>query len=169
VRQITLVRPGEEEIVLVTDLLEAETYPAEDLLAAYLARWGIERVFQQVTEVFSLQQLIGSTPEATIFQGAFCMLLYNLIQVVRAQAAAGRPEPCPVESLSSEQIFTDLRRQLIALTELVPPAEVAALFPERVGLEDVTGRLGGSLARAWQPHWVKAVNKKPRPKEEPAK
>ena len=169
VRRITLIRPGEEEIVLVTDLLEAETYPADDLLAAYLARWGIERVFQQVTEVFSLQQLIGSTPEATVFQGAFCMLLYNLVQVVRAQVAAGRPEPCPVESLSSEQIFTDLRRQLIALTELVPPAEVAALFPERVGLEDVTGRLGGLLARAWQPHWIKAANKKPRPKVAPAK
>jgi hypothetical protein len=169
VRRITLVRPGEEEIVLVTDLLEAETYPADDLLAAYLERWGIERVFQQVTEVFSLQQLIGSTPQATVFQGAFCILLYNLIQVVRAQAAAGRPAPCPVESLSSEQIFTDLRRQLIALTELVPPAEVAALFPERVGREDVMGRLGGLLARAWQPHWIKAVNEQPRPKVAPFK
>jgi hypothetical protein len=169
VRQITLIRPGEEEIVLVTDLLDAAAYPAEDLLTAYLARWGIERTFQQVTEVFSLEQLIGSTPEATVFQASFCMLLYNLIQVVRAQTAAARPEPCPVESLSSEQIFTDLRRQLIALTELVPPTEVAAMFPERVGLEDVLGRLGGLLARAWQPHWIKAVNKKPRPKVAPAK
>jgi Transposase DDE domain len=169
VRRITLIRPGEEEIMLVTDLIEAATYPADDLLAAYLARWGIERVFQQVTEVFALQQLIGSTPQATVFQGAFCLLLYNLIQVVRAQAAATRPAPCPVESLSSEQIFTDLRRQLIALTELVPPAEVAALFPERVGREDVTGRLGGLLARAWQPHWIKAVNKRPRPKVTPVK
>jgi Transposase DDE domain len=169
VRRITLVRPGEEEIVLVTDLLDAATYPAEDLLRAYLARWGIERVFQQVTEVFSLQQLIGSTPRGTIFQGAFCMLLYNITQVVRAHAAAGRPAPCAVESVSSEQIFTDLRRQLIALTELVPAAEVAALFPRRVSREDVMGRLGGLLARAWRPYWIKAVNKKPRPKVAPAK
>jgi hypothetical protein len=169
VRRITLVRPGEEEIVLVSDLLDAEAYPAEDLLGVYLARWGIERVFQQVTEVFALQQLIGSTPRATIFQGVFCMLLYNLIQVVRAQVAAGRPAPCPVESLSSEQIFTDLQRQLIALNELVPPADVAALFPPVVRREDVTGRLGGLLARAWQPYWIKAGNKKPRPKVAPVK
>lgn len=169
VRRIALVRPGEEEIVLVTDLLDGGTYPAEDLLAVYLARWGIERVFQQVTEVFALQRLIGSTPRATIFQGAFCLLLYNLIQVVRAETAATRPAPCPVESLSSEQIFTDLRRQLVALTELVPPAGVAALFPERVSREDVTGRLGGLLARAWRPYWTKAVNNKPRPKVAPAK
>ena len=43
VRQITLHRPGEEDILLVTDLRDAESYPAEDLLALYLARWGIER------------------------------------------------------------------------------------------------------------------------------
>jgi len=169
VRRITLVRPGEEDIVLVTDLLDAEADPAEDLLSVYLARWGIERVFQQVTEVFSLQQLIGSTPRATIFQGAFCMLLYNLIQVVRAETAAGRPAPCPVESLSCEQIFTDLRRQLVALTELVPPTDVAALFPERISRDDVAGRLGGLLARAWRPYWIKAVNKKSRPKRALAK
>jgi hypothetical protein len=164
VRRITLVRPGAEEIVVVTDLLEAESYPAADLLSVYLARWGIERVFQQVTEVFHLQQLIGSTPQATVFQGAFCMLLYNLIQVVRAHVAAGRPAPCPAESLSSEQIFTDLQRQLIALSELVPPAEVASLFPPTVRRGDVTGRFGALLERAWQPHWIKAANTKPRPK-----
>src|SRR3954452_5071393 len=97
------------------------------------------------------------------------MLLDNLIRVERARTAAGRPAPCPAESLSCEPIFTDLRRQLIALTELVPPAGVAALLPGRVSREDVTGRLGGLLARAWQPSWIKAVNKKPRPKMAPAK
>jgi hypothetical protein len=165
VRQITLVRPGEEDVVVVTDLLEAAASPAEDLLAVYLARWGIERTFQQVTEVFQLQQLIGSTPQATVFQGAFCLLLYNLIQVVRAHVAAGRPAPCPVESVSSEQIFTDLQRDLIALTEVVSPGEVASLFPPGVTREDVSGRLGALLERAWEPHWIKAVNKKPRAKE----
>jgi hypothetical protein len=42
VRQIHLVRPGEEEISLVTDLLDERTYPAEDLLLVYLQRWKIE-------------------------------------------------------------------------------------------------------------------------------
>jgi hypothetical protein len=36
-----------------------------------LQRWGIEQVFQKVTEVFHLQGLIGGTPKATIFQFAF--------------------------------------------------------------------------------------------------
>ena len=52
---------------LVTDLLDGEMFPASDLLDAYLLRWEIERVFQQITEVFSLESLIGSTPEAVVF------------------------------------------------------------------------------------------------------
>jgi hypothetical protein len=83
VRRITLERSGEESIILVTDLLESEKYPANDLLALYLLRWGIERVFQKITEVFHLEHLIGTTPEGTLFQLAFCLLLYNVLQVVR--------------------------------------------------------------------------------------
>lgn len=84
VRRITRERAGEEPVILVTDLLDADRYPANDLLDAYLQRWGIERVFQVITEVFALQHLIGTTPQGTLFQLAFCLLLYNLIQLVRA-------------------------------------------------------------------------------------
>lgn len=83
VRRITLHRPGEETVVLFTDLLDEKAYPAEDLLALYLARWTIERVFQQITAVFDLRRLIGTAPKGTLFQLAFCLLLYNQIQVVR--------------------------------------------------------------------------------------
>jgi hypothetical protein len=41
-RRITLLRPGEETIVLMTDLLCDNAYPAAELLEAYLARWRIE-------------------------------------------------------------------------------------------------------------------------------
>ena len=94
-RLITLERPAAEAICLVTDLLDGERYPAADLLAGgslYRLRWGIEEVFQQVTEVFHLQALIGTTPQGTVFQFAFCLLLYNLLQVVRqAQCPAALP------------------------------------------------------------------------------
>jgi hypothetical protein len=45
-RRLTLYRPGEEPIILLTDLLDAPRFPAADLLDLYLARWSIERVFQ---------------------------------------------------------------------------------------------------------------------------
>jgi len=84
-----LLRP-QDDVILVTDLLDADAYPAQDLLWLYSERWGIERMFQQVTEVFGLQGLIGGTPQACIFQFAFCLLLYNMIQVVRGYLAAGQ-------------------------------------------------------------------------------
>ena len=35
VRRIALVRPGEEDIVLLTDLLDPKKYPAADLFSLY--------------------------------------------------------------------------------------------------------------------------------------
>ena len=49
-----------DELILITDLTNANKYPADDLLELYLQRWTIEKVFQQVTEVFCLDSLIGS-------------------------------------------------------------------------------------------------------------
>src|SRR5258708_7760985 len=64
-RGIVVERPGDEAVIVATDLLDAQTYPAEDLLAVHDDRWQIETVFQQITEVFELQRLIGCTPQAT--------------------------------------------------------------------------------------------------------
>src|SRR4029453_7669229 len=144
-------------------LLEAERYPAADLLTVYLARWGIERVFQQITEVFALQHLIGSTPQATVFQAAFCLVLYNMVQVVRGYIAAARPQPGPAERLSAEQIFYDVQRELTAVSVLLPPPLIAAEYGEARSAEQLRQHLHSVLASVWTPRWRKAMNKKPRP------
>ncbi len=82
-RRLRLHRPNAPALVVVTDLLDAQAYPAADLLATYRRRWGIEQLFQRVTEVFDLRHLIGTTPAATVFQAAWCFLLANVIQTVR--------------------------------------------------------------------------------------
>jgi Transposase DDE domain len=96
VRRIWLERPGAEAVVLVTDLLEAALYPARDLLAVYLERWQIETVFQKITEVFELRHLIDCTPQATVFQASLCLVMYNVLQVLRSYAAVNAPEPVAV-------------------------------------------------------------------------
>jgi hypothetical protein len=169
VRRITLLRPGEEAVILVTDLLDAAAFPAADLLAVYLARWGIERVFQQITEVFSLRRLIGSTPQATVFQAAFCLLLYNMAQVVRGYIAAAQPAPCPVESLSAEQIFGDVERELISVTTLLPAPMVAAWYAEELTVEMLRGRLQERLGVVWSERWRKAPAPKARAPRKRAK
>ena len=158
VRRLTLSRPGEEAIILLTDLLDAQQFPANDLLALYLARWGIERVFQQITEVFHLQALIGTTPQGTVFQLGFCLLLYNLVQVVRAYVATAQARP--VETISTELLFDDVHRQLVALTELVPPALLEPLFVSVPSAECLGEQLHALLATVWTPRWLKAPAKK---------
>jgi hypothetical protein len=162
VRQITLERRP-EALLLVTDLTDAVAYPAAALLGLYRRRWGVEQVFQQVTEVFGLARFIGSTPEATVFQAAFCLTLYNLIQVVRGHLAAGRPGTGPVEGVSTEKVFADVREELVALHKLVSVGVVAALVPRGLAAAAVRSRLAALLAAAWRPRYAKAVNKKPRP------
>jgi Transposase DDE domain len=167
VRQITLERPDEEAIILVTDLLDADRYAATDLLSLYLARWGIERMFQKVTEVFGLQELIGGTPQATIFQFAFCMVLYNLIQVVRGYVA--QAEQRAIETISTEKLFEDVTEQLMALNTLIDTKTIVDLFAEPPALAEMQKRLQTLLADVWQDRWLKAPSRKRNPQAKKGK
>ena len=158
VRRITLSRSGEDDIILVTDLLDADSYPATDLLDVYLLRWGIERVFQQVTEVFHLKRLISSTPQGTIFQCAFCLLLYNVIQVVRGYVArAQRRRP---ETISAEMLFYDVHRELTSLSVLADRAAIIEYFQPPSDALELRSQLEWLLEDAWQDYWIKSPKKK---------
>lgn len=159
VRQITLQRPGEADVAIVTDLLDAELYPAAELLEHYLQRWGIEQVFQKVTEVFHLQSLIGSTPKATIFQFAFCLVLYNLVQLIRGYVAAHQERPS--ETISIENLFLDVHRHLTAWSVL-RQSGVPLEIPAAPDLTALAARLHALLASQWSDRWLKAVNRKRR-------
>jgi hypothetical protein len=161
VRQITLQRSDAPAVVLITDLLDADLYPARDLLALYLQRWGIEQVFQKVTEVFHLQGLIGSTPKATIFQFAFCLLLYNLIQVVRGYIAAHQQRQ--TETISLENLFGDVHRQLTAWSVLEAAGLPLSVIPVAPDVSTLAARLHKLLGNQWTDRWIKATNKRRRP------
>jgi Transposase DDE domain len=160
VRRITLYRPGAETGILLTDWLDVEQYPANDLWVLYLVRWGIERVFQQSTAVFHLQALIGTTPQGTVFQWAFGLLLYNLGQGVRADVATAQARP--VATLSTELLFNDVQRQLGAFTELGPSPQVESLCAPLPSPDSLCEPLPRRLETVWTPRWLKAPAKKPK-------
>lgn len=159
VRQITLVRPSEEDVILVTNLADEQQYPAEQLLALYLDRWEIERVFQKVTEVFHLEKFIGSTPQAAVFQFVLCTLLYNIIELVRRYIAVAQKRPA--RTLSSEMIFRDTHDQMTAAALLLETETVEKLSL-RQSVELVRARLAELLEKPWSELWVKTYNRKPR-------
>lgn len=157
VRRIRLFRPGEEDVILVTDLLSSKTYPATDLLSHYLERWGIERVFQQVTETFGLEGLIGGTPEATIFQFAFCLLLYNVLQTIRGFVA--KHQDRDYETISLENLFRDTREELTAWTVLLRRGVITLEHIPPTTDDKLQKRLNDLLRDEWSDRWIKATNK----------
>ena len=172
VRRISLPRAGEETVLLITDLLDEALHPAADLLATYLMRWQIENAFQQITEVFELRHLIGCTPAATVFQASLCLMMYNVLQVIRGYIAQARPEPTPVDSLSAEMIFQDLHEELVSLHRTLTVTESLAVLDELRPTQEassVRARLQQLLGSVWSPLWQKAVNKKRRPHKPKAK
>lgn len=150
VRRITLQREEGDEVAIVTDLVDPRKYPAKNLLALYRERWGMEQMFQQVTEVFGLEKLIGGRPEATIFQLAFCLLLYNQMQLVRAYVLKHQGEE--IESVSLEQLYIDVRRELIAWAVVVGTIDL----PRR-STGQTQRRLDKLLKNPWSDRWVKAI------------
>jgi Transposase DDE domain len=165
VRRITLFRDnaaGEENIVVQSNLLDRRRYPAADLLGLYRERWGIEQAFQQVTQTFSLEHLIGSSPKATLLQFSFCLLLYNLMQLIRAWVADNGQVLASTVSLF--YLFNDCRKELEAWAYHTDGSwprthRTAAQMRQRLAqlLEDI-----------WDPiRYTKNADKRPRPKPKP--
>lgn len=161
VRRLTLQRTGEEDVIIITSLMDAGVYPGQDLLDVYLQRWSIERVFQQITEVFSLDRLISSSPQGAVFQFALCCLLYNLVILLRGWIAEAQQRP--EQELSSENLFRDMRNEMVACCKLVETERMTdALRPAENGPELET-YLRHRLQNHWSPRWIKARRTTTRP------
>jgi Transposase DDE domain len=153
VRRITKELPDGKEIGVVTDLWDEVKYPAAAMLSTYQSRWGIETVFHQISDVFSLRHLIGTMPKAVLFQLSFCLLLYNTLHGVRAHLAS--PQRCEAKKISNEKLFDDVNRQMVAVDELVDGEELLALLGEVPTAAQLRDCLRAGLRGAWSDRWWK--------------
>jgi hypothetical protein len=154
VRRITKHLPDDHELGVITDLLDEAKYPAEAMLSTYHSRWSLETVFQQITEVFSLKHLIGTQPKAVLFQLSFCLLLYNALQVVRTHLASHQERAAT--KISTEKLFGDVERQMVAVSELVEVKTLLALLGAVPTASEVRTYLRDRLPQAWSDRWWKA-------------
>jgi Transposase DDE domain len=164
-RRITLFRnpsEQEEDVVLLTNLMDRKRYSAADILELYRHRWGIEHVFQQVTQTFSLEHLIGCSPKATLFQFSFCLLLYNLMQVIKAYVADDGKVLASIVSMY--YLFDDVRKELHAWAY-----HTDGTWPRvQRSADQVREHLRTLLRDSWNPiKYTKAADKKPRGKPAP--
>jgi hypothetical protein len=164
VRMITVTRPTGEAFVLVTSLMDADRYPAYDLLILYRRRWGIETMFQRVVQTFDLRHLIGSTPQATIFQAVFCLLLYNIMLIVRDYVADGADKD--PETVSPHLLHADIVDELTAWVKLIGPNATVDVLKGTMfnGPEDFRRYLRRTLGSIWTDRWAKAKTTKRLPR-----
>lgn len=165
VRMITVKRDN-QDLVFITSLVDSKRFPVDDVLDAYLDRWDIENVFQQVTQVFNLKELFSTSPKGMMFQQVYCFLIYNAIHVVKSIIAHHKERP--VQSLSSEMLFRSIREQLIAANQLIANQKLEGLIPEFKDVHTIREFLVGRLADCWSVGWPKA-NWKPRDPSKPTK
>ena len=161
VRRITVSRPGDDDLILITSLLDMDHVPATDLLEAYAARWTIETMFQHVTEVFCLQRLIGGTAQASVFQCGFCLLLFNIIHLLRVHLSIQHDREA--DDISMKNVFDDVQSELTALRVLLPTQRIVSEFCTHSTANQVRRRLQSLLKSNWQDHWLKAPKNQRRP------
>jgi hypothetical protein len=94
-RAIAYQRKGFRPSTLLTSLLDAARYPADELVALYHERWEIELGYDELkTHLLDRQEAIRSrTPEGVRQEIWGIALAYNLVRVERERAAdeAGVP------------------------------------------------------------------------------
>lgn len=160
VRQITVRRDRQEPIIVVTNLLDADSCPAADLLNAYRSRTTIEYMFQRITEVFPLCRLIATTPRGTLFQLSLCLLLYNVLQLVRAYIAHNNGKS--PERVSPKKLLEDVRDQLVGCLVIVGIDSLTACMAKFETVHDMKQFLTETL-HIWTDRWTKAKPHRNRP------
>lgn len=161
-RRIRVRRGTAEELIVVTSFLDADRYPATDLLEVYRERTNIEYVFQRITEIFALRRLIGTSPRATLFQLSLCLVLYNVLQLVRAYVAKANAKE--VATVSPKKLLEDMRAQLTTCFVILEVGALTDCLRKPGTVEDMKQFLSERLD-VWENRWTKAKRHKNRPEK----
>jgi hypothetical protein len=153
VRRISVQRE-QSRLVLISDLVEPQQYPVDDLLDSYLARWDIEGIFQSLTEVFHLRELFSSSPQGMLVQLVLTFVMYNSVQAVKLYLA--QQQGIEAERISTKMLFRDIQEELLAVTRLLSPEKVIAHIADYATATEVQQRLEALLKGRWCQRWLKA-------------
>ena len=106
--RFAIVVPGmrTREITLVTTLLDAERYSAEDLAQLYFDRWRVEVNLRHLKQTLHLDVLRSKTVDGVHKELCMIALVYNLVRLVMVEAA--RRQQVDVDRIS----FIDALRWL---------------------------------------------------------
>ena len=95
-------------VTLVTTLLDAQRYPASQILQAYLRRWRLEMCLDDLKTTLKMEALRSRTPEMVQKELYARLIDHNLIRCVMAEAAT--QHRVPLERISFKGTLDALRQ-----------------------------------------------------------
>ncbi len=87
IRVTVSIRGRERDIWLVTSLLDAAEYPADEIAKLYLERWRIETLFRQLKVDFSSDKLRSKSVDAINKEVAARICAINIVRTIMLEAA----------------------------------------------------------------------------------
>lgn len=100
------------EITLVTTLLDAQLYPAEEIFAAYLKRWRMELCLDDLKTTLGMEMLSSRSPRQVQKEILVFLTAHNLVRWIMANA------PGELERLSFKGTLDGFRQWSLALAQL---------------------------------------------------
>jgi Insertion element 4 transposase N-terminal/Transposase DDE domain len=128
-RAIRYKKKGFPDVTLLTSLLDAEKYPAKELIALYHERWELEIGYDEVkTHLLDRRESIRSKTPSGVRQELWGIAIaYNLVRVeMEAVAAEANVPPTRISFVTS---LAMIREELLGLTlpRMTPGAVPASL------------------------------------------
>jgi len=75
------------QVTVITTLLDAQAYPPQEILQAYLRRWRLEMCLDDLKTTLSMESLRSRSPEMAQKELYLRLIAHNLIRCAMAQAA----------------------------------------------------------------------------------
>jgi hypothetical protein len=102
-------------VTLVTTLLDAQRYPAREILQAYLRRWRLEMCLDDLKTTLEMEMLRSRLPEMLQKEAYTHLIAHNLIRCTMAQAAV--EHAVPLERISFKGTLDALRQFTQAISQ----------------------------------------------------
>lgn len=155
--EVRVDQPGfrTEAFVVVTTLLDAEAYPAEDVAELYRKRWLAELDIRAIKTSLGFDVLRCRSPEMARKELWTALLAYNLIRQTMLEAAAGAN--CSPRELSFAHALQTVGAAFGVVVVLPAGAQVAVIEAALAGLAEQ--RIGDRPDRV-EP---RAIKRRPKP------
>ena len=104
-----------ESVTLVTTLIDAQAYPAQEVAELYARRWTVELWFRDIKTSMGMERLRCQSPQMVQKELEIFFIAYNLVRALMAEAAA--LHEVPVDRISFKGTVDAARQYSIAIAQ----------------------------------------------------